>query len=178
MSRGQSARAARPAPPRGLPYATYDRRMSNVAAPRVQRRPPPAVPRRLLGFAVLAVVVAWAIVQGAHSHDALQPVAADLSGAEVSRVVHVDASTGQLDLDHLAVAPGEVVGVRPRRQRWVGDTASCSAASPAPRSSTAPRSNGDVIVRVQAPRDGSLSFFCAIPGHEGLHGSLVVDVGG
>jgi uncharacterized cupredoxin-like copper-binding protein len=36
--------------------------------------------------------------------------------------------------------------------------------------------SGDVIVRVQAPQSGALSFFCAIPGHEGLHGSLVVGV--
>ena len=25
---------------------------------------------------------------------------------------------------------------------------------------------------------GALSFFCVVPGHEGLHGSLVVGVGG
>ena len=151
--------------------------MSNVAAPLVRRRPPPAVPRRLLGLAVLAAVVAWAIVQGAHSHDTLQPVAADLSGAEVSRVVHVDASTGQLDLEDVAVAPGEVVefvldGSGGSGHRFVLGGLTGAAI----QQRTAP--NGDVIVRVQAPPDGSLSFFCAIPGHEGLHGSLVVDVGG
>ena len=36
--------------------------------------------------------------------------------------------------------------------------------------------NGDVVVRVRAPESGDLTFFCAIPGHEGLHGSLVVGV--
>ena len=67
--------------------------MSKIAAPLVRRRPPPAVPTRLLAFVVLGATVVWAIVQGAHSHDSLRPVAADLSGAEVSRVIHVDAST-------------------------------------------------------------------------------------
>ncbi|MCY4616469.1 MAG: hypothetical protein OXC71_08790 [Chloroflexi bacterium] len=150
--------------------------MTNALAPVVHRRPPPLVPRRLLGYAVLAVVVAWAIVQGAHSHDTLQPVAADLSGVEVSRVIHVDASTGQLDLEDVAVAPGEVVefvldGSGGSGHRFV--LAGLTGAAIQER--TAP--NGDVIVRVQAPQDGSLSFFCEIPGHEGLHGSLVVGVG-
>ena len=33
-----------------------------------------------------------------------------------------------------------------------------------------------VIVRVRAPQGGALSFFCAAPGHEGLHGSFIVGV--
>ncbi len=115
-------------------------------------------------------------MQGAHSHDGLQPVAADLSGAEVSRVIHVDASTGQLDLEDVAVAPGEMVefvldGSGGSGHRFVlnGLTGAAIQQRRAP--------NGDVIVRVQAPQSGALSFFCAIPGHEGLHGSLVVGVG-
>ena len=120
--------------------------------------------------------VVWAIVQGAHSHDGMQPVAADLSAAEVSRVIHVDASTGQLDLSDVAVAPGEVVefvldGSGGSGHRLVLNGLTGAAI----QQRTAP--NGDVIVRVQAPQSGALSFFCAIPGHEGLHGSLVVGVG-
>lgn len=150
--------------------------MSNAATPFVHRLPPPTVPRRVVGLAVLGLVVAWAIVQGAHSHDGLQPVAADLSTAEVSRVIHVDASTGQLDLEDVAVTPGEVVefvldGSGGSGHRFVLNGLTGAAID----ERTAP--NGDVIVRVQAPQSGALSFFCAVPGHEGLHGSLVVGVG-
>ena len=99
---------------------------------------------------MLAAVVAWAIVQGAHSHDTLQPVAADLSGAEVSRVLHVDASTGQLDLEDLSVASGEVVefaldGSGGSGHRFVLNGLTGAAI----QQRTAP--NGYVIVRVQAP---------------------------
>ena len=38
--------------------------------------------------------------------------------------------------------------------------------------------DGDTVIRIRAPQQGALSFFCVVPGHEGLHGSLVVDVGG
>ena len=150
--------------------------MSNAVTPLVHRRQAPGVPRRLVGLVVLGAVVAWAIVQGAHSHDGLQPVAADLSTAEVSRVIRVDASTGQLDLEDVAVTPGEVVefvldGSGGSGHRFVLDGLTGAAID----QRTAP--NGDVIVRVQAPQSGALSFFCAVPGHEGLHGSLVVGVG-
>ncbi|MCY3657257.1 MAG: hypothetical protein OXG95_11710 [Chloroflexi bacterium] len=149
--------------------------MSNAVTPLVQRRRAPGVPRRLVGLVVLGAVVAWAIVQGAHSHDGLGPVAADLSTAEVSRVIHIDASTGQLDLEDVAVTPGEVVefvldGSGGSGHRFVLDGLTGAAID----QRTAP--NGDVIVRVQAPQSGALSFFCAVPGHEGLHGSLVVGV--
>ena len=150
--------------------------MSNAVTPLVHRRQAPGVPRRLVGLVVLGAVVAWAIVQGAHSHDGLGPVAADLSTAEVSRIIHVDASTGQLDLQDVSVVPGEVVefvldGSGGSGHRFVLDSLTGAAID----QRTAP--NGDVIVRVQAPQSGGLSFFCAVPGHEGLHGSLVVGVG-
>ena len=81
-----------------------------------------------------------------------------------------------MDLEDLSVAPGEVVefvldGSVGSGHRFVLNGLTGAAI----QQRTAP--NGDVIVRVQAPQDGSLSFFCAIPGHEGLHGSLVVGVG-
>ena len=37
--------------------------------------------------------------------------------------------------------------------------------------------DGDTMIRVRVPEAGGLSFICAIPGHEGLHGSLVVETG-
>jgi uncharacterized cupredoxin-like copper-binding protein len=33
---------------------------------------------------------------------------------------------------------------------------------------------GDTVIRLRVPQDGALSFICTVPGHEGLHGSLVV----
>ena len=150
--------------------------MTDIAAPLARRRAPPAVPVRLLGLAVIAAAVAWAIVQGAHDHGGAAPVAADLSGAEVSRVIRVDASTGSLDLADVAVTPGEVVefvldGSGGSGHRFVLG----GLAGAAIQQRAAP--NGDVIVRVRAPESGELAFFCAIPGHEGLHGSLVVGAG-
>lgn len=149
--------------------------MSNLAAPFVRRTPPPAVPTRLLATVVIAAAVIWAIVQGAHTHDGLAPVAVDLSTAEVSRVIRVDASTGQLDLADVAVTPGEVVefvldGSGGSGHRFVLNGLTGAAIE------QRQAANGDVIVRVQAPQSGALSFFCAIPGHEGLHGSLVVGI--
>ena len=38
--------------------------------------------------------------------------------------------------------------------------------------------DGDTIIRIRVPQDGALSFICTIPGHEGLHGTLVVPTGG
>ena len=38
--------------------------------------------------------------------------------------------------------------------------------------------DGDTLIRIRTPQQGALGFFCVVPGHEGLHGSLVVDVGG
>ena len=70
--------------------------MQDIVPGVTRRGPAPPVPTRLLALVVIAAAVAWAIVQGAHSHDALNPVAADLGAAEVARVIHVDASTGQL----------------------------------------------------------------------------------
>lgn len=129
-----------------------------------------------MGLVVLGAIVVWAFVQGAHSHDALAPVAADLTGAEVSRVIRVDASTGRLDLADVAVSPGEVVefvldgsGGSGHRFVLAGLTGAAIEQRAAP--------NGDVIVRVRAPGSGALSFFCEIPGHEGLHGNLVVGIG-
>ena len=76
--------------------------------PSARRRLRPAR-TRLAGLAVIGAALAWAIVQGAHPHDGPAPAEADLSAAEVSRVIVVDASTGELDLRGLEIAPGEVV---------------------------------------------------------------------
>ena len=88
--------------------------MQDVVPGVTRRGPAPRVPTRLLALVVIAAAVAWAIV-----HDALNPVAADLGAAEVSRVVHVDASTGQLTS-------------RTWPSRWVRWSSSCSTGAGAP----------------------------------------------
>lgn len=150
--------------------------MRSVAAP-PHSSPPRGFSRvRLVAPAVISAAVAWAVIQGAHSHDGLQPLAADLSNAEVTRVLHVDASTGQLDLQGLSVVPGEVVEFVLDGSGGSDHTFVLSGlAGSEIDQRQAP--NGDTIVRVRAPPSGDLSFFCAIPGHEGLHGSLIVEVG-
>ena len=92
-------------------------------------------------------------------------------------MIHVDASTGQLDLQGLSVTPGEVVelvldgsGGSDHAFVLTGLAGAAIDQRPAP--------NGDTVVRVRAPAGGDRTFFCAIPGHEGLHSSLVVSVEG
>ena len=144
-------------------------------APVVRRAPAPPAPRRLLAAAVLTAALAWAVAQGAHTHGGPAPIEADLAGAE-ARTIRVDASTGTLDLRGVAVAPGEVVefvleGSAEAGHRFV--LTGLAGAEIDRR--TAP--DGDAVVRVRAPLEGALTFFCTVPGHEGLHGSLVVGGG-
>ena len=134
-------------------------------------------PRRLAGLLVLGAALVWAVWQGAHSHDGLAPVARDLGAETPARTIAIDASTGQLDLRGLAVRPGEVIdfvlvgsGGAPHRFVLSG----LGGAEIDERYAA----NGDTVIRIRAPQQGALSFFCVVPGHEGLHGSLVVDVGG
>ncbi|MYA20731.1 MAG: hypothetical protein F4Z25_10895 [Chloroflexi bacterium] len=134
-------------------------------------------PRRIVVLLGLGAVLVWAVWQGAHSHDGLAPVARDLGAETPARVITVDASTGQLDLSGLAVRPGEVIdfvleGSAGAPHRFV--LSGLGGAEIDER--LAP--DGDTVIRIRAPQQGALSFFCVVPGHEGLHGSLVVDVGG
>ncbi|MPZ98134.1 MAG: hypothetical protein GEU80_02170 [Dehalococcoidia bacterium] len=140
----------------------------------------PAFPRRprvpsmrLLGLgAMLLVAVAWAFAWGAHEHGP-PATATDLSAVEPDRRFTIDASTGVLDLSAVAVQPGEVVEFvlegsagAPHQFLLTGLTGA--------EMDTTTAGNGDTVIRLRAPEDSDLSFFCAIPGHEGLHGSLVV----
>ena len=153
---------------RNLATALRDRTASQLAALRG---------RRLAALLVLGSALAWAVVQGAHSHEGLAPVARDLGAEPPSRTIAVDASTGQLDLRGLAVRPGEVIdfvleGSRGSPHRFI--LSGLSGAEIDER--LAP--DGDTVIRIRTPQQGALGFFCVVPGHEGLHGSLVVDVGG
>lgn len=139
------------------------------AAPRLVR----SGGRRFLVVLSLALAVVWAFWQGAHEHSVARE--ADLSGVAVDRQIAVDASTGVLDLANLAVQPGEVVefllaGSAGSPHRFVltgagGGTVLDTLVAP----------NGDTIIRIRAPESGDLTFFCAVPGHEGLHGNLVIE---
>lgn len=154
--------------------------MSEAAGSPLRRAPTRlrALPLRRSGaLLVLGAVLVWAVVQGAHSHDYLLPIERDLGAERPARTIVVDASTGQLDLAGLAVRPGEVIdfvldGSRGAPHRFV--LSGLGGAEIDER--LAP--DGDTVIRIRAPQQGALNFFCVVPGHEGLHGSLVVDVGG
>ncbi len=150
--------------------------MSGLEPVAARRGPAPPPPRRALAAAVLAAAAVWAIAQGAHSHGGAAPAEADLGGAEVARVVRVDASAGTLDLRGVAVAPGEVVEFVLEGSAGGGHRFVLTGLAGAEIDRRlAP--DGDTVVRVRAPREGALSFFCVVPGHEALHGSLVVGGG-
>ena len=152
-------------------------RLAEALRNRSPLRPGAFRPRRVAALLVLGAALVWAVWQGAHSHDGLAPVARDLGGEPPARTITVDASTGQLDLRGLAVRPGEVidfvlVGSAGAPHRFV--LSGLGGAEIDERLAA----NGDTVIRIRAPQQGALSFFCVVPGHEGLHGSLVVDVGG
>lgn len=137
-------------------------------------RPSGRVRRRLFVASSLALAVVWAFWQGAHEHGA--PRQADLSAVTVDRQFTVDASTGVLDLASVAVQPGEVVefllaGSAGSPHRFVLTGAGGAELD------TLTAANGDTIIRLRVPESGDLAFFCAVPGHEGLHGNLVIEPG-
>jgi len=132
--------------------------------------------RRAAATAVVALAVAWGIYQGDHSHSST-PFSTDLSGATVSRTIVVDASTGTLDLAGINVVPGEVVEFVLEGSAGAPHQFVLTGATGGEGIDTRIGPDGDAIVRVQAPEDGALGFICVVPGHEGLHGSLVVETG-
>jgi len=122
---------------------------------------------------MLAVVAVWAVWQGAHQHGPF--ATADLADLEPTRAITIDASTGVIDLTGVQVAPGEVVdflldGSAGAPHQFI------LTGAPEGQMDVLKAPDGDTIIRIQVPEDGQLSFFCTIPGHEGLHGTLVVDV--
>ena len=144
---------------------------SRLRAPRL-RMPS----RRIAASTVVALAVAWGVYQGDHAHS-LTPLATDLSGSAVSRTIVVDASTGTLDLARINVAPGEVVEFVLKGSAGAPHQFVLTGVNGGEGIDTRVGPNGDTILRVQAPEDGALGFVCVVPGHEGLHGSLVVETG-
>jgi hypothetical protein len=123
---------------------------------------------------MLALAVAWAFAWGAHDHGTTA-LALDLSRAEVSRTIVLDATDGVLDVSGIAFQPGEVVDLvlrgsagAPHRFLLAGTTLGSAMG-------TRLDGHGDTVVRLQAPESGQIGFVCAIPGHENLHGVLWVD---
>jgi len=123
---------------------------------------------------MLVAVVTWAFVQGAHDHASGGTVDPTLATAAVDRHFVIDASTGVLDLSKIAVQPGEVVeflldGSAGAPHQFLLQGAGAAAIY----TTTAP--DGDTVLRLRAPESGGFSFYCTIPGHEGLHGALLVE---
>lgn len=129
--------------------------------------------RRTALLLMLAVVTAWAVWQGAHEH--APATTTDLSNLQPTRSIVIDASTGLLDLSNVNVAPGEVVDL------LLDGTAGSAhqfvlSGAPAAEMDVLTAPDGDTIIRLRVPEDGEVSFLCTIPGHEDLHGNLLVNI--
>lgn len=145
--------------------------MTHSAALPMRGRPSGRVSLILL----LAIVVVWAFVQGAHDHGTGGTIDPTLATATPDQRVVVDASTGTLDLSAIEVQPGSVVEFLLDGSAGAPHQFLLTGAGEAPIYTTfAP--NGDTILRMRVPESGGFSFFCALPGHEGLHGTVVVDL--
>lgn len=129
--------------------------------------------RRLVQVAVMMGAVAWAFAWGAHGHDVLVR-GVDLSAVQVDRTFVVDASTGTLDLSSIVAQPGDVVEFVLEGSAGAPHAFVLMGAAPGSEMDESLAPNGDTVIRLRMPESGALSFTCIIPGHEGLHGSLVV----
>lgn len=132
--------------------------------------------RRVALGGLLLAATAWAFVQGAHGHG-VGAVDSDLSGVTVSRSFVIDASTGELNLRDVQVGPGEVVEFLLDGSAGAPHNFVLQGAARGSEIDTSFAPDGDTVVRLRVPADGGLSFTCTLPGHDGLHGSLVVDTG-
>ena len=132
--------------------------------------------RRVAVAGLLLAAVVWAFLEGAHTHG-VDAVDADLSGVAVSRSFVIDATTGELDLRGVQVAPGEVVEFVLEGSAGAPHDFVLQGAARGSEIDTTFAPDGDTVVRLRVPLDGGLSFTCTIPGHDGLHGSLVVQTG-
>lgn len=132
--------------------------------------------RRLALLGMLVAAVAWAFAWGAHRHDA--PVlATDLSKVTPDERYVIDASTGVLDLAGIEAPPGSVVEFVLDGSAGAPHSFVLTGAMPGSEMDQSVAADGDTVIRLRVPKFGALSFICTIPGHEGLHGSLVVDTG-
>lgn len=125
---------------------------------------------------VLVAAVAWAFAWGAHEH-ANPVVASDLSRTTPDARYVIDASTGVLDLAGIEAAPGSVVEFVLEGSAGTPHSFVLTGAAPGSEMDERVGADGDTVIRLRVPEVGGLSFICAIPGHEGLHGSLVVETG-
>jgi len=122
---------------------------------------------------VMVGAVAWAFAWGSHGHDVLIR-GVDLSAVEVDRSFVVDASTGRLDLSSIVARPGEVVEFVLAGSAGAPHAFVMTGAAPGSEMHESLAPNGDTVIRLRVPEAGALAFTCIIPGHEGLHASLVV----
>jgi len=125
---------------------------------------------------MLVAAVAWAFAWGAHEHGS--PVlASDLSTVTPDERYVIDASTGVLDLAGIEAAPGSVVEFVLDGSAGAPHSFVLTGATPGSEMDEFIADDGDTVIRLRVPETGALSFLCTIPGHEGLHGSLVVQTG-
>jgi plastocyanin len=160
---------------RGVVYAGSMTTASPLPVARGPRWPGPLSGRRGALVLVLLAAVVWAFAWGAHEHGA-PVIRTDLSAVEPDRRFTIDASTGTLDLASVAVLPGELVEFTLGGSAGAPHAFVLTGADGSEMDQTV-NSIGDTVIRLRVPQDGAVSFICAIPGHEGLHGSLVVTPG-
>jgi plastocyanin len=130
-------------------------------------------PRAIALGAMLVAAVAWAFAWGAHEHGS-PVIASDLSMAVPDARYEIDASTGTLDLAGIEAAPGSVVEFLLVGSAGAPHAFVLTGALPGSEMDESRAANGDTVIRLRVPEAGSLSFICTIPGHEGLHGNLIV----
>lgn len=143
---------------------------------REQRRLPRPNLRRLALAGMLLAAVVWAFAWGAHEHGS-GVLATDLSKTTPDERYVVDASTGVLDLAGIEAAPGEVVEFVLDGSAGSPHSFVLTGATPGSEMDQYVQDDGDTVIRLRVPEAGGLSFICTIPGHERLHGSLVVETG-
>lgn len=151
--------------------------MSTDASSLPPSRPLPRLNlRRVALGGVLILAVAWAFAWGAHRHEA-PALATDLSQVTPDATYVIDASTGTLDLAGIEAAPGAVVEFVLDGSAGSPHSFVLTGAAPGSEIDQSVAPDGDTVIRLRVPDDGGISFLCTIPGHEGLHGSLVVETG-
>ena len=128
--------------------------------------------RGLAFYGMLVAAVAWAFAWGAHRHDT-SLLTADLSRATVDRTFVIDASAGALDVSNVAVSPGEVVQFVLTGSAGAPHTFVLTGATPGAEIDQSVDANGDAVIRMRVPDDGAFIFLCTVPGHDGMHGTLI-----
>ncbi|RJQ10348.1 MAG: hypothetical protein C4558_04925 [Dehalococcoidia bacterium] len=150
--------------------------MTATLHPTQRQRPRGLRPNRR-GLALAAVLfggVAWAIAWGAHAHTSV-PQATGLAAAAPARTVTVSGAGGRLDLSGVSARPGEVLDLvvtdAPGAHAFV-----VQGSQPGSEYLVRARDDGTTLIRLKVPPSGQVGLLCTTPGHENLHGNIIIGV--